>query len=69
MSLQQWLARSKGYINGWGKDLNYCDIEWFALETTKIILLFLSSHPSTAFWALLLIMRASQFLLWHSCPQ
>ena len=35
MSLQQWLAHSKGYINGWGKDLNYCDIEWFALETNQ----------------------------------
>ena len=35
MSLQQWLAHSKGYINGWAKDLNYCDIEWFALETNQ----------------------------------
>ena len=22
-------------ITGWGKDLNYCDIEWFALETNR----------------------------------
>ena len=22
-------------INGWGIDLNYCGIEWFALETTQ----------------------------------
>ena len=22
-------------INGWGIDLDYCDIEWFALETTQ----------------------------------
>ena len=35
MSLQQWLAHSKGCINGWAKDLNYCDIEWFALETNQ----------------------------------
>ena len=20
-------------ISGWGRDLDYCDIEWFALET------------------------------------
>ena len=22
-------------INGWGIDLNYCDIEWFALEINR----------------------------------
>ena len=22
-------------INGWGIDLDYCDIEWFALETNR----------------------------------
>ena len=22
-------------INGWGIDLDYCDIEWFALETKR----------------------------------
>ena len=22
-------------INGWGIDLNYCDIEWFALEMNR----------------------------------
>ena len=22
-------------INGWGMHLNYCDIEWFALETNR----------------------------------
>ena len=23
------------WISGWGIDLNYCDIEWFALETNR----------------------------------
>ena len=40
-------------ISGWGIDLDYCDVEWFALITTKIILLFLRLHPSTAFWTLI----------------
>ena len=22
-------------VNGWGIDLDYCDIEWFALETNR----------------------------------
>ena len=34
----------------------------------EIILCFLRLHPSTAFWTLLLIMRATPFLLRDSCP-
>ena len=39
-------------ITGRGIDLDYCDVEGFALETTEIILLFLRLHPRTAFWTL-----------------
>ena len=49
-------------ISGWGIDLDYCDIEWFALETNWdhsviffFILSFLRLHPSTAFWTLSLV--------------
>ena len=49
--------------------LNYCDIEWFALERAEIILLFLKLHPSIAFWTLLLTLRATLFLLRDSCSQ
>jgi len=38
-------------ITGWSIDLDYCDTEWFALET-ETILSFLRSHSSTAFWAI-----------------
>ena len=38
-------------ITGQGIDLDYCDTEWFALET-EIILSLLRLHPSTAFWTL-----------------
>ena len=34
-----------------GHRLDYCDIEWFALET-EIIVWFLRWHPSTAFQTL-----------------
>ena len=54
-------------ITGRGIDLDYCDIEWFALET-EIILSFLRSHPSTAFRTLMLTMMATPFLLRDSCP-
>ena len=53
---------------GQGIDLDYRDIEWFALET-EIILLFLRLHPSTAFRTVLLTMMATPFLLRDSCPQ
>ena len=55
-------------ITGWGIDLDYCDIEWFALETNQDHSLFLILHPSTAFWTLLLTMKATPLLLRNSCP-
>ena len=39
-------------IAGWDIDLDYCDIEWFALETNRIILFFQRWHPRTAFQTL-----------------
>ena len=38
-------------------------------QRTEIILSFLMLHPSTVFWTLLLIMRATLFLFQDSCPQ
>ena len=45
-----------------GHRLGLRDFEWFDLET-KIILSFLTLHPSTAFWTFLLTMRATPFFL------
>ena len=56
-------------ITGRGIDLDYCDIEWFALEMTEIILPFLRLYRSTAFQTLLLTMMATLFLLRDSYPQ
>ena len=50
-------------ISGWGIDLEYCDIESFALKGTGIILSFLRLHPSNAFLTLLLTIMATPFLL------
>ena len=52
-----------------GHSLDYCDIEWFALERNRVILLFLRLHPSTAFQTLLLTLMATPFLLRDSWPQ
>ena len=38
-------------ITGQDMDLDYCDIEWFALET-EILPSFLRLHPGNAFWTL-----------------
>ena len=32
-------------ITGWGTDLDYCDIEWFALETNRDHSVFLETAP------------------------
>ena len=50
-------------ITGRGIDLDYCDIEWFALEMNRVHSVILRLHPSTAFQAPLLTMRATPFLL------
>ena len=55
-------------ITGRGIDLDYRDIEWFALETKSLV--FLRLHPSTtAFRTLLLTIMAPLFVLRDSCPQ
>ena len=42
-----------------GIDLNYCDVEWLALEMTQEQLSFLKLHSSPEFQTLLLTMRAT----------
>ena len=32
-------------ISGWGIDLDYCDIEWFALETNRDLSVFFEIAP------------------------
>ena len=32
-------------INGWGKDLDYCDMEWFALEMNRDNFLIFETIP------------------------
>ena len=56
-------------ISGWGIDLDYCDAEWFALETNQGYLSFLRLHPSTEFQTSWLTMRVTPFLLRDFCPQ
>ena len=46
-----------------GIDLDYCDIEWFALETNRDHSVIFETASSTAFWTLLLTMMAAPFLL------
>ena len=57
------------HITGLGIDLDYCYIEWFALEMKRVILSFWGLYPSTTFWTLLLTMMATPFLLRDYCPQ
>ena len=56
-------------VTGWGIDLDYRDIEWFALETNRDHSVVFEIAPNTGFRTLLLTMRATQFLLRDSCPQ
>ena len=55
-------------INDWGIDLDYCDTEWFALERNQDHSVVFEVAQSTTFWAFLLSMRTTPFLLRDSGP-
>ena len=52
-------------VTFWGIDLDYCDIEWFALEKNRDHFVVFE----IAFRTLLLTMMATPFLLRDSYPQ
>ena len=57
-------------ITGQGIDLDYHDIEWFALEMNRDHSIALRLHPNAAFWTFfLLTMMVTPLLLRDSCPQ
>ena len=57
-------------ITVWGIDLDYCDIEWFALEMNRDhSVIFEIASNCTAFQTLLLTMMATPFLLRDSFSQ
>ena len=56
-------------ISGWDIDLDYCDFEWFALETNRDHSVIFEIASKYCIWTLLLTMRTSPFLLRDSCPQ
>ena len=58
-------------ITSWGIGLDYCDIEWFALETNRdhSVVFPIASKYCISTTTLLLTMMATPFLLRDSCPQ
>ena len=52
----------------WHQWLGYCDVEWFALKMNQEHCCFWGCTQVLHF-GLLLIVRATPFLLWDSCPQ
>ena len=56
-------------ITGQGIDLDYCDIEWFALETNRDHSVIFEIASKYCISYLLLTMMATPFLLMDSCPQ
>ena len=56
-------------ISGWDIGLDYCDIEWFALETNRDHSVIFEIASKYCIWTLLLTMMATPFLLRDSCPQ
>ena len=53
----------------WGIDLDYCDIEWFALEMNRHHSLIFETASKYCISDFLLTMMATPFLLRDSCLQ
>ena len=56
-------------ITVWGIGLDYCDIEWFALEMNRDHSVVFEIASKYCILDLLLTMMATPFLLRDSCPQ
>ena len=56
-------------VTGWGIDLDYCDIEWFALETNRDHSVVFEIASKYCIQTLLLTLMATPFLLRDSCLQ
>ena len=56
-------------ITDWGIDLDYHDIEWFALETNRDHSVVFEIASKYCISDTLLTMIATSFLLRDSCPQ
>ena len=48
--------------------MDYCDVEWFALEMNQDHSVILEIHPRTAFWTLVDYVRETPCLLRVYCP-
>ena len=56
-------------ISDWGTDLDYCDIEWFALEMNRDHSVVFNIAPTYCSWGSSVDYEATLFLLRDSCPQ
>ena len=54
---------------GWGTDLDYCDIEWFALEMNKDHSFVFKIAPKYCSLGSSVDYEATLFVLRDSCPQ
>ena len=56
-------------LTGLSVDLDYCDIEWFALEVNRDHFVIFEIASKYCFWTLFLTLMATPFLLRDSFPQ
>ena len=56
-------------ISGWGIDLDYHDVEWFALETNRDHSVIFETACKYCILTLLLMMMATPILVKDSCSQ
>ena len=69
VSLHRTSQRQLLIISGWGIDLDYCDIEWFALEMNRDHSVVFEIVPKYCISDSFVDLRATPFPLRDSCPQ
>ena len=56
-------------VSGWGIDLDYCGVEWFALEANRDHSVVFEIAPKYCILDSFVNHEATLFLLRDSCPQ
>ena len=69
VGLRRMFSFSFFSIAGWGIDLDYRDIEWFALEMNRDHSVIFETACKYCILTLLLMMMATPFLVKDSCSQ
>ena len=69
VGLRKTIHQLLWHYNGWGLDLDYCDIEWFALEMNRDHSIIFETAPKYCISDSFVDYEGYSIFLRDSCPQ